>query len=158
MRALAAFGLTASVGIVVGVLGSDLIRAHASQQNATEPKARTFVADAGMVLNFVKPDKQTDFEAVMAKVKEALQKSDKPDRQAQAETWRLFKAEEAGANGAALYVFWINPAVKGADYTVSTILAEGFPNEVQELFKQYADAYSQGQNFVNLRLVSKLGE
>jgi hypothetical protein len=92
----------------------------------------------------------------MAKVKEALQASDKPDRQAQADTWRLFKAVEPGANGTALYVFWINPAVKGADYTVSTILAEAFPNEVQGLFKQYADAYAQGQNFVNLRLVSSL--
>jgi hypothetical protein len=44
--------------------------------------------------------------------------------------------------------------VKGADYTVSTILAEVFPQEVQTLYKQYADAYASGQNFVNLALVS----
>jgi len=48
--------------------------------------------------------------------------------------------------------------VKGADYTVSTILAEAFPQEVQTLYKQYADAYAQGQNFVNLALVSDLGK
>ena len=44
--------------------------------------------------------------------------------------------------------------MKGADYTVSTILAEGFPSEVQTLYKQYAEAYASGQNFVNLQMVS----
>jgi hypothetical protein len=52
----------------------------------------------------------------------------------------------------------IDPSVKGADYTVSNILAEGFPAEVQALYKQYADAYASGQNFVNLSLVSDLGK
>jgi hypothetical protein len=48
--------------------------------------------------------------------------------------------------------------VSGADYTVSTILAEAFPDQVQELYKKYADAYAAGQNFVNLKLVSNLGQ
>ena len=52
----------------------------------------------------------------------------------------------------------IDPSVKGADYTVSTILAEAFPADVQALFKQYADAYASGQNFVNLTLVADLGK
>jgi hypothetical protein len=52
----------------------------------------------------------------------------------------VFRAAEPAATGTALYVFVIDPAVKGADYTVSTILAEMFPNEVQALYKQYADA------------------
>ena len=30
--------------------------------------------------------------------------------------------------------------------------------EVQTLYKQYADAYASGQNFVNLTLVSDLGK
>ena len=33
--------------------------------------ARTFASDAGMILNFVKPDKTAEFENVMAKLKEA---------------------------------------------------------------------------------------
>ena len=57
-----------------------------------------------------------------------------------------------------LYVFTIDPAVKGADYTVSNILAEAFPQEVQALYKDYADAYASGQNFVNMTLVSALGQ
>lgn len=111
-----------------------------------------------MVLNFIKPDKMSDFEAVVAKLREALQKSDKPERKHQAASWKVFRALESGANGSVLYVFTIDPAVKDADYTVSTILAEAFPNEVQALYKEYADAYATGQNFVNLKLVSALGQ
>ena len=35
---------------------------------------------------------------------------------------------------------------------------EAFPADVQALFKQYADAYASGQNFVNLTLVTDLGK
>ena len=111
-----------------------------------------------MVLNFIKPDKTADFEAVIAKLKEALQKSEKPERKQQAASWKVFKSPDPAAGGNVLYVFVIDPAVKGADYTVSNILAEAFPAEVQALYKQYAEAYASGQNFVNLTLVSDLGK
>jgi 23S rRNA G2069 N7-methylase RlmK/C1962 C5-methylase RlmI len=145
-------------GVIVGFIGARLLHADGTVQTQAALPTHTFVTDAGMILNFIKPEKANDFEAVMARLKEALQKSDKPERRQQAATWRLFKAEEPGANGTILYVFWINPAVKGADYTVSTVLAEAFPQQVQDLFKQYVDAYAQGQNVVSLRLVSSFGQ
>jgi pyruvate/2-oxoglutarate dehydrogenase complex dihydrolipoamide acyltransferase (E2) component len=132
--------------------------AQPAQQAAAAPAARTFGSDAGMVLNFIKPDKTADFEAIIAKLKEALQKSEKPERKQQAASWKVFKSPDQAAGGNVLYVFVIDPSVKGADYTVSTILAEAFPQEVQTLYKQYVDAYAQGQNFVNLSLVSDLGK
>ena len=116
---------------------------------------RVFASEVGLVLNFIKPDKTADFEAVMAKLKQALQKSDKPERQQQAAGWRFYKATETGPAASVVYVFLIDPPVKGADYTVSTILAEGFPTEAQTLFKTYADAFAQGQNFVNLTTMGK---
>jgi hypothetical protein len=122
------------------------------------PTARTFASDGGMVLNFIKPDKTADFEAVIAKLKEALAKSAKPERKQQAASWKVFKSPDPAAGGNVLYVFVIDPSVKGADYTVSNILAEAFPTEVQALYKQYAEAYASGQNFVNLTLVSDLGK
>ena len=129
-----------------------------AQGATTPPPQRLFSADAGLVLNFIKPDKTGDFEAVIAKLKEALQKSTKPERKQQAASWKVFKSPEA-AGGNVLYVFVIDPSVKGGDYTVSTILAEAFPPaEVNELYKQYAGAYATGQNFVNLALVSDLGK
>jgi hypothetical protein len=127
-------------------------------QATAAPAARVFGSDTGLVLNFIKPDKTADFEAIVAKVKEALQKSANPQRQQQAASWRVYKSPDAAAGGAALYVFIVNPVVKGADYTVSTILAEGFPDEVAALYKTYSESYSSGQNFVNLALVTDLAK
>lgn len=126
--------------------------AHVRAQAAQAPTTRVFASDAGMVLNFVKPDKTADFEAVMKKVKEALAKSEKPERKQQAASWKVFKSPDPAQGGNVLYVFVVDPAVKGADYTVSNLLAEAFPQEVQALYKQYAEAYASGQNFVNLTL------
>ena len=93
----------------------------------------------------------------MGKVKEALQRSDKPERKQQGQGWRVFKAKEPGANNSVLYVFWLNPAVKGVDYTVSAILNEAFPGEVQDLYKKFSDSFAGGQTLVNLDLVSNMG-
>jgi pyruvate/2-oxoglutarate dehydrogenase complex dihydrolipoamide acyltransferase (E2) component len=153
-----------ALGLVAGTLSATAAFAQQppaaapAQQAAAAPAARMFASDAGMVLNFIKPDKTADFEAVVAKLKEALQKSAKPERKQQAASWKVFKSPDPAAGGNVLYVFMIDPAVKGADYTVSTILAEAFPQEVQALYKQYAEAYASGQNFVNLSLVSDLGK
>ena len=152
-------------GLVVGALSATTAFAQATPAPAAPaaaaqaaPTARMFASDGGMVLNFIKPDKTADFEAVIGKLKEALQKSAKPERKQQAASWKVFKSPDPAAGGNVLYVFMIDPSVKGADYTVSTILAEAFPTEVQALYKQYADAYASGQNFVNLSLVSDLGK
>jgi hypothetical protein len=153
----------ASSGFVAGLLLMGLAHVQLTAQSAASPQpapsanVRMFGSDAGMVFNFIKPDKTSEFEAVVAKLSEALQKSEKPERKQQAGSWKVFRAMEPGANGSVLYVFTIDPAVKGVDYTVSTILAEAFPTEVQALYKEYADAYATGQNFVNLKLVSALG-
>ncbi len=150
-----------AVGLFVGVLAATSVQAQQAppaQQAAAAPAKRVFASDAGLVLNFIKPDKTADFEAVMAKLKEALQKSDKPERKEQAKSWKVFKSPQPAAGGNVLYVFIMDPAVKDADYTVSTILAEAFPQDVQTLFKQYADSYASGQNFVNLDLVQDLGK
>jgi 5,10-methenyltetrahydromethanopterin hydrogenase len=153
-----------AVGLVVGVLAATSVQAQQAQatppaqQAAAAPAKRVFSGDSGLVLNFIKADKTADFEAVMAKLKEALNKSDKPERKAQAAGWKILKAAEPGAGGSVLYVFIIDPAVKDADYTVSTILAEGFPQEVNTIFKQYADSFASGQNFVNLTTTLKLGQ
>ena len=130
-----------------------------AQQAQQVSAARLFPNDAGMVLNFIKPDKVADFEMIIGKLKEALMKSDKPERKQQAESWTVYKAAEAGAGGAAIYVSVISPAVKGADYTVSTILAEAFPQEANELYKKYAEAFgTPSGNLLNLTLIGNLAK
>ena len=110
------------------------------------------------MFSLILPAKTADFEAVIARVREALQKSVNPERQQQAAGWKVFRAKEPGANGSVLYVFTMDPAVKGADYAVSAILAEAFPTEAQGLYRTFAEAYALGQNYVNLTLTSDLGQ
>ena len=150
-----------AVGLVAGTIwaGTAYAQAQPPQQAQAAPTARVFGSDAGMVLNFIKPDKVADFDMIIGKLKEALQKSSKPERKQQAASWKVFRAMEPGPNNSVLYVFIIDPSVKGADYTVSNILAEGFPpDQVTALYKQYADTYASGQSPVNLTLVSDLGK
>lgn len=120
-------------------------------------RGRVFGSDAGIIFNQVKPDKTADFERVIARLREALERSSNPVRRQQAAGWRVFRSVEPGPNGSVLYLFWVNPAVKGEDYTVSKILAEAFPQEAQELYTAYAGAYAAGQNLLNLELVAALG-
>ena len=125
---------------------------------AQATKGRVFGADAGMILNTIKPEKTADFEMVVNRLKQALQSSTDPVRKQQAQGWKVFKAREPGANNTVLYVFWLNPAVKDADYTISKILYEAFPNEVQDLYKKFSEAYGGGQTFVNLELLKNMAQ
>lgn len=153
------------MGLVAGVLSATALFAQTApvqqpaEQAQSAPAARVFAADAGIVLNFIKPDKVADFEAVVAKLKEALGKSARPDRKQQAASWKVFKSPEPAASGSVLYVFVMDPAVKGADYAVTNILIEAFPPaEVIELYKRYSGAFAPGQNFVNLTLVADMAK
>lgn len=131
--------------------------AQAAPAQAQAP-GRVFASDAGMIINTIKADKTADFEMVVGKLKEALQKSENADRKAQAASWRVFRVLEPGPNNSVLYVFWFDPPVKGADYTVSKILTEAFPADVQALYKTFNDSYAGGQSLLNLQLVSAMGK
>jgi len=150
-----------AVGLLVVLLSATAVRAQqppAPAQGAQQAaNARIFPNDAGMVLNFIKPDKTADFEMIMGKLKEGLQKSEKPELKQQAAGWKVFKsADKAGENF--LYVYVIDPSVKGADYTVANIIAEAFPAEANDLLKKYAECYAQGMNILNLIALQDLGK
>jgi len=150
-----------ALGLTAALLSASMANAQAPAAPAAQaaPTQRLFPNDGGMVLNFIKPDKTADFELVINKLKEALQKSDKPERKQQAAGWKVFKSPDpAGAN--VLYVFLIDPAVKGADYQISNLIIEAFGNtaEASDILKKYAEAYAQGMNIVNLNVVAELGK
>jgi len=148
--------------VFAGALSASTVSAQATPpapaQQATPAKSPyLFSADAAITLNFIKADKTADFEMIVAKLKEALAKSPRPERAEQAASWKIYKATETGPGGSIIYVFVIDPVVKGSDYTVSTILAEGFASDVQSLYRKLADCYSS-LNILNLSLVSALGQ
>jgi hypothetical protein len=119
---------------------------------AAQPNPFMFSSDAAMLTFFIKPDKAVDFEKVMEKLHQALANSDKPERKQQAAGWKLYKAAEPGPNGTVLYINFLSPALKGGDYTISKILAEVYPQEVQTLFPLYRDAFA-GLSRAELKLV-----
>jgi hypothetical protein len=128
----------------------------AEPKAAGPPVPRTFTSDAGVIFSAIKPEKAADFEAVMARVKDALAKSSNPKRKQQAAAWRVFKSVEPGPGGSILYMSFFDPPVKEEEYSVSTILAEAFPEEAQALWRKYIDCFVDGQTLVNLQLTTNM--
>ena len=104
----------------------------------------TFDTDTAIMTVTIKPDKTADFEQIVSKVKEALMKSDKPNRKEQAAGWKLLKGTTAMKDGTIIYMHVISPVVKGADYGILPILYEVFtdPAEQRKLFEQYRDSFA----------------
>ena len=105
--------------------------------------------DVALVTILIKADKAADFELVLNKVKEALLKSEKPERKQQAAGWLVLKSGSTvkqPLNGVptevALYVMRIDPIIKGAEYDLMRIINEVFPTDAQELFPKYKEAFA----------------
>ena len=111
---------------------------------------RTFTAKAGLLFNTVRPERVEDFETVMWYLQQALEKSTDPTVRAQAQGWRIFKAPEPGPNAIVLYVFVLDPAVPGADYGLGRILADAYPEQIQEIWKLYTGSVTGGGTLLNL--------
>ena len=93
----------------------------AQEGGAAAANVRHFNNDGGMVLNFIKSDKTAEFEEVMAALKQALAKSDKPERQKQAAGWKVFKSPDpAGAN-----VLYVDGALYARDGAAAAGLRSG---------------------------------
>ena len=121
---------------------------------APPPPGRVFASEEGLIFNAVRADKVMDFETVIAKLRAALANSKDPVRNQQGWGWKIFKAAEPGPNGSVLYVFVMDPTVKGADYGVARILAEAYPAEIMELYRMYTTAFAPaGQTLLNLNPV-----
>ena len=117
------------------------------------PASRRFTSDAGIMISAIKPDKTADFEAVMARVKEALGKSQDPQRKQQALSWRVFKGLETGPGGAVVYIWFLDPPVKDTEYVITDILRDAFPNEAQDLWSKYTQCFLSAQTMLNLQQV-----
>ena len=87
----------------------------------------------GILLFHVHPDKTADFEAVVTRLAQVLDGSPDPSRRQQAATWRVFRSIESTAESA-VYLFFFDPVVAGADYDPVRMLTEAVPTEVQALY------------------------
>lgn len=119
------------------------------QDEAAKPAAFTIDGDAAVWVVAIRPDKTQDFEQVMTRLREGLQKSQKPERQKQAAGWRVVKVAKPMPDGNIAYVHMINPVVPGADYAVLQILYDEFPDERQAMYDLYRGAFVQSLSLVS---------
>jgi hypothetical protein len=118
--------------------------AAATQQAADkEDSSAKFTLDgqAALWTVAIKADKTADFERVLTKLREALLKSDKPERRQQAQGWTVLRLTTPLPDGNVAYVHDVRPVVPGADYSVMRILYEAFPDERQALYELYRGAF-----------------
>lgn len=113
--------------------------------SAQDAPALTFNGDIALWSVAILPDRAADFERVMAQVREALMKSDQPQRQQQAAGWKVVRNAMPMQDGNIVYTHVIHPVVRGADYTILTILYEANPDpeEQRNLYELYRGAFAQ---------------
>ncbi|HUL73960.1 MAG TPA: hypothetical protein VLT86_12710 [Vicinamibacterales bacterium] len=124
------------------LLVAPLVLAAALAQQAPAPAAApdyTFPSGAGLLFFYVKPDKTADFEAIVARLSDVLDKTEDPVRKQQAANWRILRSVETTKDNA-IYVMLFVPAVGGADYDPIKVLSEALPTEVQGLYERLRDA------------------
>lgn len=115
--------------------------AGASAQDAAKAApVMTLDGDAAVITILIKPDKTADFESVLAKYKEAFEKSDNATRKTQLAGMKFFKGP-AAAQGVP-YIVIVDPVIKGEEYDITRVITEVFPVEVQELYQKYKDSFA----------------
>jgi len=114
----------------------------ANAQQAAAPQKFTMEGDLAIWSVAVKPDKTADYEAVLAAVKDALAKSERPDAKQQAAGWKVIKLAQP-ANGNVVYTHIITP-VPGADYSPLQVIYEVVkdPAAQRALYDKYRDAFA----------------
>ena len=131
---------------VLGIALAGFTLAAAGVASAQEPAkpVLTLDGDATIVIVLIKPDKTADFEAVIAKYKEAFAKSENPKRKEQLAGLTVLKAATP-IGGNAGYVFRVDPVVKGEEYDITRIIHEVFPSESTDMFNKYKEAFAGRQ-------------
>jgi hypothetical protein len=114
--------------------------AVASAQEAKPAPALTLDGDAAVITILIKADKTADFESVIAKYKEAFEKSENAVRKTQIAGMKFFKGA-ATAQGVP-YIMVVDPVVKGEEYDITRIVTEVFPVEVQAVYQKYKDSFA----------------
>jgi hypothetical protein len=132
--------------LVSGIALAGFTLAGAGVALAQEPAkpVLTLEGESSVMIVLIKPDKTADFEAVIAKYKEAFAKSDNASRKEQLAGLKILKSPTAmGGNTA--YLFIADPVVKGQEYDITRVIHEVFPSEATDMFNKYKEAYAGRQ-------------
>jgi hypothetical protein len=127
--------LTGIVAALAGVFLAGAFVVHAQAPGGAGSQEYVFPSDAGVLFFHVRPDRADDFEAIVRRVGEALERSTDPVRRQQATNWRIYKSAETPRD-AVIYLFFFDPAISGADYDPIKVLSEDAPTELSALFER----------------------
>ena len=97
------------------------------------PVDYNFASGAGMLIFHVDPAKVADFDAVMARLKDALGRADTATRKLQAANWLIYKSAEKPGD-TVVYLCLFDPAIPSASYDPLLLLAEVLPADVQNVY------------------------
>jgi hypothetical protein len=128
---------------VIGTIAAVLFSVSAHTVFAQTHTPLIFDGDVALWTVAVKQDKTADFETIVAKLRDGLLKSSKPERRQQAAGWRVVRLAQPLPDGNVGYVHIVNPVVSGADYTVMQVLYDEFPEERQTLYEIYRGAFAK---------------
>ncbi len=132
--------------LIAMLLGAYQLGAQSVVQTADEhhqAQGLMIQGDVALWTVAIKPDQTANFETVLARVRDALQKSDNPQRKQQAAGWRVLKITKPMPDGNIAYVHIINPVIAGADYSLLKAVYEEFPSESQPMYALYRGAFAQ---------------
>jgi hypothetical protein len=111
------------------LLAGAILMLPASHQNvfaqaaAQAPQKTTFTGEVVIAAYTINAGKEADYEKVIAQLKDALQKSARPEAKQQLAGWQIIKNSAAQADGSLLYVHIIKP-VPEADYSITNLVYE----------------------------------
>jgi hypothetical protein len=118
-----------------------------------------FTGDVVLWAFAINPDKTADYDQVLAKLKESLQKITRPDAKQQLAGWKVIKNSAAQGDGTILYIHIID-VVKGADYSINNIVYEAFTDfeTRQKFYEMYKGAVKSAFFVIQGPLVTDLSK
>jgi hypothetical protein len=149
-------GPVVAMACAVGLLAAAPAQAQ-TQASAPAAQKLTFSGDIALWTVAIKPDKTSDFEQIMAKLRDGLAASTDPERRRQGQGWKVVRLEKPLPDGNIAYVHVINPVVPGADYTVMQNLYEMYPDQRQALYELYRGAFAQNLSLATGKVAIDLG-
>ena len=109
-----------------------------------------FGSNAGLVVNYIKPDKTVAFDFMIGQLKSAMEESRQSRLCEKAAKWKVLRTSESGPDGTAVYVFAVDPGFRDIDYRASTVIAEAIHRNPDEFYQRLVDLYAARQNVIEI--------
>ena len=136
MRRLSGVVLAGAISILPAFSQSALAQEAAQQPAQQQPAVQklTYEGDAVIIAYNINPGKDADYDQVLTRVRDALQKSPNPQAKQQLAGWKVIKNAQKQPDGSSVYVHIISPVIAGADYSLTNIVYEQASDEEKRAF------------------------